>query len=91
MQLGSLRQLTLVGFTVALIPLCVLLWQSQSNLSTMGKIAASEAQYSVDMVRRIGRMESTAIDVERLIRQYHVLQKDELKHFLDTLNPINNS
>ena len=83
MQLSSLRQLTLVGFTVALIPLCVLLWQSQSNLSTMSEIAASEAQYSVDMVRRIGHMESTAMDVERLIRQYHVLRKDELKEVID--------
>jgi two-component system, NtrC family, sensor histidine kinase GlrK len=82
-QLGSLRQLTLVGFALALIPLCVLLWQSQSNLTTMSKIAASEAQYSVDMVRRIGQMESTAIDVERLIRQYHVLRKDELINVID--------
>jgi two-component system sensor histidine kinase GlrK len=78
-QIGSLRQLTLAGFLLALVPLVVLLWQSQSTLSKMSDIAASEAQFSVGMARQIGKIESVAIDVERLIRQYHVLKKDELK------------
>lgn len=78
-QIGSLRQLTLASFLLALVPLVVLLWQSQSTLSKMSDIAASEAQFSVGMARQIGKIESVAIDVERLIRQYHVLRKDELK------------
>lgn len=79
MQIGSLRQLTLVSFMLALVPLVVLLWQSQSALSKMSDIAASEAQFSVGMARNIGKIESVAVDVERSIRQYHVIKKDELK------------
>ena len=79
MQIGSLRQLTLTSLAVVLIPLAVLLWQSQSALTSMSQIAASEAQFSVGMARQIGTIENIAIDVERLIRQYHVLRKEELK------------
>lgn len=83
MQIGSLRQLTLISFLIALIPLAVLLWHSQSTLTKMAQIAASEAQFSVTMARQIGDMENIAIDVERLIRQYHVLKKPELKQLTD--------
>lgn len=79
MQIGSLRQLTIISFLIALVPLAVLLWQSQSSLTKLAQIAASEAQFSVDMARQIGDMENIAVDVERLTRQYHVLQKQELK------------
>lgn len=79
MQIGSLRQLTLASFILALVPLAVLLWQSQSTLDTMGEIAASEAQFSVGMVRQIGSIESVAIDVERWLSQYHVLKRKELQ------------
>ena len=84
MQIGSLRQLTLASFMLALVPLVVLLWQSQSTLSTMSSIAASEAQFSVGMARQIGSLEGLAIDVERLIRQYHVLKKSELRELSET-------
>lgn len=78
MQIGSLRQLTLISFFIALIPLVVLLWQSQSSLSKLAQIAGSEAQFSVSVARQIGDLENIAIDVERLIRQYNVLKKEEL-------------
>lgn len=83
MQIGSLRQLTLASFILALVPLVVLLWQSQSTLSAMGEIAASEAQFSVGMVRQIGSIENVAIDVERWILQYHVLKKEELRELTE--------
>lgn len=79
MQIGSLRQLTIISFLIALVPLAVLLWQSQNTLTKMGQIAASEAQFSVNMARQIGDMENIAIDIERLTRQFYVLQKQELK------------
>lgn len=84
MQIGSLRQLTLASFFLALVPLAVLLWHSQSTLSKMAQIAASEAQFSVTMARHVGDMENLAIDVERLIRQYHVIKKAELKELTDS-------
>ncbi|GAA0853469.1 HAMP domain-containing sensor histidine kinase [Aliiglaciecola litoralis] len=83
MQIGSLRQLTLISFLIALVPLAVLLWHSQSTLTKMAQIAASEAQFSVNMARQVGDMENIAIDAERLIRQYHVIKKDELKQLSD--------
>jgi two-component system sensor histidine kinase GlrK len=79
MQLGSLRQLTLISFVLVLIPLAVLLWYSQMTLGKMVDMATNEAQYSVQIVRRVSKMDSLAIDIERLTRQYHVLKKQELK------------
>ena len=73
MQLGSLRQLTLVSFALVLVPLVVLLWHSQITLGRMGEIATNEAEFSVAMVRRVNSLESFSVDIERLIRQYHVL------------------
>lgn len=92
MQIGSLRQLTLACFALALVPLVVLLWQSQSTLGKLGIIAASEAQYSVGMARQIGTIENLSIDVERSIRQFHVLKKEELKeltgNYVDRLSGL---
>lgn len=79
MQLGSLRQLTLISFVLVLVPLAVLLWYSQITLGRMVDMATNEAQYSVQIVRRVSKMDSLAIDIERLTRQYHVLKKQELK------------
>jgi two-component system sensor histidine kinase GlrK len=79
MQLGSLRQITLISFILVLVPIAGLLWYSQITLGKMGQIATNEAEYSVTIVRRVSKMESLAMDIERLIRQYHVLKKVELK------------
>lgn len=84
MQIGSLRQLTLACFFLALVPLAVLLWQSQRALDGMSDIAASEAQFSVGMVRKVGAIESVAIDVERWLNQYHVLKREELRELSDS-------
>jgi two-component system sensor histidine kinase GlrK len=83
MQLGSLRQLTLVSFIVVLVPLAMLVGYSQITLSDIGKIAATEAEYSVDIVRRLSKMESVSVDIERLIRQYQIVKKDALKGLIE--------
>lgn len=83
MQIGSLRQLTIACFVMALVPLAVLLWQSHNTLNELSHIAASEAQFSVGMARKIGTLENIAVDVERLTRQYHVLKKPELRELTD--------
>jgi two-component system sensor histidine kinase GlrK len=79
MQLGSLRQLTLVSFVVVLVPLALLVGYSQIKLSEIGQIATNEAEYSVNIVRRVSKMEGLSVDIERLVRQYHVIKKDALK------------
>ncbi|WP_158769382.1 sensor histidine kinase KdpD [Paraglaciecola sp. L1A13] len=83
MQLGSLRQLTLVSFALVLVPLVVLQWNSHITLGRMGEIATNEAEFSVAMVRQVNSLESFSVDIERLIRQYHVLNKEELKELSD--------
>jgi len=79
MQLGSLRQLTLVSFVVVLVPLALLVGYSQVKLSEIAQIATNEAEYSVNTVRRVSKMESLSVDIERLVRQYHIVKKDALK------------
>ena len=78
-QLGSLRQLTLVSFVVVLVPLVLLVGFSQIKLSEIAQIATSEAEYAVNTVRRVSKMEGLSVDVERLVRQYHIVKKDALK------------
>ena len=79
MQLGSLRQLTLVSFVVVLVPLALLVGYSQIKLSEIAQIATNEAEYSVNTVRRVSKMEGVSVDIERLVRQYHIVKKDALK------------
>lgn len=79
MQLGSLRQLTLVSFVVVLVPLALLVGYSQLKLGEIGQIATNEAEYSVNTVRQVSKMESLSVDIERLVRQYHIVKKDALK------------
>jgi len=83
MQLGSLRQLTLISFVVVLVPLALLVGYSQIKLSEIGQIATNEAEYSVNTVRRVSKMESLSVDIERLVRQYHIVKKHELKPLIE--------
>jgi two-component system sensor histidine kinase GlrK len=57
MQLGSLRQLTLISFVVVLVPLVLLVGFSQIELSEINQITTSEAEYAVKKVRRVSKME----------------------------------
>ena len=79
MQLGSLRQLTLVSFVVVLVPLALLVGYSQIRLSEIAQIATNEAALSVKTVRQVSKMESLSVDIERLIRQFQIVKKDALK------------
>jgi two-component system sensor histidine kinase GlrK len=82
MQLGSLRQLTLVSFVVVLVPLALLVGYSQIKLSEIAQIASNEAEYSVNTVRQVSKMEGLSIDIERLVRQYNIVKKDALKSLI---------
>ncbi|WP_100655642.1 sensor histidine kinase [Alteromonas flava] len=90
MQLGSLRQLTLISFVVALIPLVALLWQSQKDLADVALMTAEDNRFVVEMVSAMRNLENDAVDIERLTRQYQVVQNDTLITLLnnryDTFN-----
>lgn len=82
-QLGSLRQLTLGSFLVALIPLIALLWQSQSDLARVGQMTSIETRYVVNVVGLMQTLDGAVVDLERSIRQYAVLQSDAVAQLSD--------
>ncbi len=77
-QLGSLRQLTLASFVLALIPLIALLWQSQSDLAKVGQMTTLETRFVVNVVSDMQRLDNAVVDVERSIRQFTVLRNEQV-------------
>lgn len=75
-QLGSLRQLTLASFMLALVPLIALLWQSQNDLARVGKMTTIETRFVVNVVGLMQSLDASASDLERSIRQYAVLKNE---------------
>ncbi len=82
-QLGSLRQLTLGSFVLALIPLIALLWQSQSDLAKVGQMTTLETRFVVEIVGDVQRLDNAVVDVERSIRQYSVLKSERVATLSD--------
>ena len=83
-QLGSLRQLTLASFFLALIPLIALLWQSQNDLAKVGQMTTLETRYVVNVVGNMQRLNGSAVDLERSIRQYAVIRNEKVASLSDT-------
>ena len=54
-QTASLRQLVLLSFFLALIPVGVLLWQSNKSLSGVSNYAIASAEQAVSSVRQVPR------------------------------------
>ncbi|MEH8018350.1 HAMP domain-containing histidine kinase [Rheinheimera muenzenbergensis] len=78
LQTASLRQLVLLSFFLALIPLAVLLWQSHKALTGLSQHAVEEAEASVASVRRAENMQNLVVDIERAVRQHAVVKTDAL-------------
>ena len=78
LQTASLRQLVLLSFFLALIPVAVLMWQSHKALSGVSKHAVTEAESSISSVRRAENMQNLVVDIERAVRQYAVIKTDAL-------------
>ena len=74
LQTASLRQLVLLSFFLALIPVAVLLWQSHKALTGLSQHAVEEAETSVASVRRAENMQNLVVDIERAIRQHAVVK-----------------
>ncbi|GGW54746.1 sensor histidine kinase [Alishewanella tabrizica] len=93
-QTASLRQLVLLSFFLALIPVAVLLWQSNKSLSGVSSYAITSAEQAVSSVRQSESMQSIVIDIERAVRQYVVVRTDALQrvartHLDNQLNLLN--
>ena len=76
MRLGSLRQLILGSFLVALVPLAALLWQSQTDLARVSQLTVKETQHIASLVSKVQQLESASVVLERALRQYQVLKND---------------
>ncbi len=83
-QPASLRQFILLSFFLALIPLVVLLWQSNSALSAVSRYAVAEAETSVGSVKVTENMQNVVIDIERAVRQFSILRTEALSHLAVT-------
>ena len=83
-QPASLRQFILLSFFLALIPLGVLLWQSNSALSDVSRYAVAEAESSVDSVKVTENMQNLVIDIERAVRQFSILRTEALGRLAGT-------
>jgi len=82
-RLGSLRQLTLASFVLALVPLIALLWQSQNDLAKVGKMTHVETRYVVDVVGLMQQIDGAAIDLERALRQYAIIRNETVAELTD--------
>lgn len=78
LQTASLRQLVILSFFMALIPVAVLLWQSHTSLSGVSKNAVSEAESAVTSVRRVENMQNIVVDIERAVRQFAIVKTPAL-------------
>ena len=78
LQTASLRQLVLLSFFLALIPVAVMLWQSHRALTGLSQHAVEEAETSINSVRRVENMQNLVVDIERAVRQHAVVKTDAL-------------
>ncbi len=83
-QPASLRQFILLSFFLALIPLAVQLWQSNSALSDVSRFAVAEAESSVSSVKLTENMQNVVVDIERAVRQYSILRTEALSRLAGT-------
>lgn len=84
MQFGSLRQLTLASFVLALVPLATLLVHSQNSLDDMADRAGHDVTFSLQMARSMAYLDTLSSDIERLVRQQNVLQKSEIEQLVNS-------
>ncbi|MDU0354794.1 HAMP domain-containing sensor histidine kinase [Paraglaciecola aquimarina] len=82
MQLNSLRQLTFVSFVVVLVPLAALVGYSQYTLTNIAEVTSSEAEKSIAVIRTLNKMERLAFDIERLVRQFTIVNKPTLMNLI---------
>lgn len=76
LRLGSLRQLIIGSFLVALVPLAALLWQSHTDLTRVSRMTIDETQQIAGIVSKVQQLESASVVLERALRQYQVLKNE---------------
>ncbi|WMC10269.1 ATP-binding protein [Oceanimonas pelagia] len=82
----SLLRLVLIAFTLVLLPLILLIIQNSRTLEQVNRLAEEGMQSAVTDTRRVSDMNDLALDMERTIRRYAVLEAPDLRlHYLRLL------
>src|SRR5690606_18102152 len=84
LQTASLRQLGLLSFFLALIPVAVFMWQKHRPVSAVSQNAVAEAESSIASVRRAENMQNLVVDIERAVRQHAVVKTEALARVAQT-------
>ncbi|NVK56398.1 MAG: HAMP domain-containing histidine kinase [Alteromonadaceae bacterium] len=84
LRLGSLRQLILGSFFVALVPLAALLWQSHTDLTKVSRMTIDATQQIAGIVSKVQQLESASVVLERTLRQYLVLKNPQAAELVDS-------
>ncbi|OFI36109.1 two-component sensor histidine kinase [Alteromonas lipolytica] len=82
MRLGSLRQLILGSFLVALMPLVALLWQSHTDLTRLTRMTIDETQQIAGLVSNVQQLESASVVLERSLRQFQIVKNDAAENLV---------
>jgi two-component system sensor histidine kinase GlrK len=83
LKIRSLRQLILGCFLLALIPLFVLLWLSQSDIAKLRAYTEKNTEFFVNTSGSMQTLGRIALDIERLTLQHFILPNDTLKQLND--------
>ncbi|WP_425445045.1 sensor histidine kinase [Zobellella taiwanensis] len=75
----SLLRLVLMAFTLVLLPLILLVIQNSRSLEQVNQLAQEGIENAVIDTRRASDMNDLALDMERTIRRYAVLETPELR------------
>ncbi|WP_445402404.1 sensor histidine kinase [Zobellella sp. An-6] len=75
----SLLRLVLIAFTLVLLPLILLVIQNSRSLEQVIQLAEDGIESAVVDTRRASDMNDLALDMERTIRRYAVLENPELR------------
>ncbi|MDV2857275.1 MULTISPECIES: sensor histidine kinase [Oceanimonas] len=82
----SLLRLVLIAFILVLLPLILLVIQNSRTLEQVNRLAEEGIQSAVIDTRRASDMNDLALDMERAIRRYAVLEVPDLRlHYLRLL------
>lgn len=79
----SLRQLVLLAFFLAAIPLAILVYQSGNALVTQSALARSLAREMLESSQRNEQLRLLAEDIIRAARQYDIVNRPELQQRLE--------
>jgi len=74
----SLLRLVLLGFLVAILPILVLIYRAGHDISMLSSHGEITARQSVNDTRRARTLVNMGYEIERIIRQYAVVQNTSL-------------